>query len=121
VIHKHYNPAGIEAPDSYWNASDGEIIRVTGGCGAGKYGDMIIPDTMYGLSMTLICRIHDWEYHHGKTEDDKTMADKRFLANMIAWIDYRSANFFMRWLRHRRALKYYEAVRMFGGDYFNTA
>lgn len=93
------------------------IEEVVNGCGDG-WRAKIIPNTMYCLNIEPACIIHDWDYHHGLTNEDKEKADRRFLNNMLRIIEGHSANHMIRALRSRRALKYYEAVHMFGGPAF---
>ena len=52
-------------------------------------------------------------YHVGQTVDDKQEADRVFLNNMLRLIE--DASGWLKCLRRRRALKYYEAVVVFGG------
>lgn len=107
----------LSCPAEFAKASREVIDAVANGCGDG-WRDKLVPDTMYGLSVKPACEIHDWEYHFGKTNEDKDRADRRFLNNLLRLIEWRSANVVMRALRNRRALKYYEAVRQFGGPAF---
>jgi hypothetical protein len=93
------------------------IDEIANGCGDG-WRACLIPNTMYGLSILPACQIHDWDYHHGATIDDKEEADRRFLNNLLRIIEAHSANHVTRALRNRRALKYYEAVRIYGGPAF---
>lgn len=108
-------------PESYGQAT-AEERRATigrGGCGAGEgWGDKLVPDTIYGLSMLDACKIHDWMYAKGKTQEDKEEADRVFLNNMLRIIDYHTLNSWLKWLRKRRAYKYYDSVDHFGGPAF---
>lgn len=106
----------LYAPEWYWKLP--EDIRSKGRCGPGRgLGEKLIPETIWGLSVTPACQIHDQMYEKGETIGDKESADRVFLNNMLRIINGNS-NRFMRWLRTRRALKYYEAVRDFGGPAF---
>ena len=93
------------------------INEIANGCGDG-WRARIVPDTMYGLSIRPACQIHDWDYHHGSAIEHKDEADRRFLNNLLRLIEAHSANHLSRALRNRRAMKYYEAVRIFGGPAF---
>ena len=75
-----------------------------------------IPNTMYGLDVEEAGNIHDFDYHVGLTAHDKRRADRVFLLNMFTLINERGG--FLAFLRRRRALKYYEAVKEFGDDAF---
>jgi len=112
----------IYKPKSYINASKGLKKEVCNGCGPGGWKFDLIPDTIYGLSITEACNVHDWMYYEGKTKDDKRRADRIFLENVLWIIDnyYSKSKAWykglMRWLRRRRAYKYYEAVADFGNS-----
>ena len=110
-----YNGVELEAPVDFWKIPDDAF---EGGCGPGKYGDLAVPDSFYFLNMRFCCLIHDIMYAEGKTEHDKVIADRTFLDNMLAYIEAKSANAFMIWLREGQALKYYQAVRWCGHDSF---
>jgi len=105
---------GLVASGSYWKATGEDLAEMTGGCGPGKFGDYLVPDTMYGLSVKAACQIHDWDYRPG-SEITKTDADMRFLVNMIRIIKYKTRFKVVRIFRYLRAVKYYAAVDEFGG------
>jgi hypothetical protein len=115
---QEYFNAKLSAPNEFWNANVSTRYKICGGCGAGKLGDMLIPDTLWGLNVTFCCKIHDWRYHYGSTIEDKNSADREFLNNLLRWIDHKTDSKVLRYFRHARALKYYEAVQMFGGPAF---
>ena len=104
------------APESYWN--DPRVEEVVGGCGPGGFGDWLIPDTLWGLSVKESCRIHDWCYFIGKTEEDKREADGVFLNNMLRQIQACESPAWLKCLRRHRAKTYYCFVRDFGGPSF---
>jgi len=108
-----YKAAGVFAPASFW----AKTVR-PGGCGAGKLGDLLIPDSLWGLNVTFMCKIHDHMYGTGLTEEDREKADRVFRNNLMRWVAYKSKSGVLKWLRMRRAVKYYSAVRMFGGPPF---
>jgi hypothetical protein len=90
----------------------------TGGCGPGGPGDILVPDTMYCLSVKASCCIHDWMYHWGETTEEKERADNIFLNNMIRQIKSAHSPGFLENLRLRRAKTYYNMVSWFGGPSF---
>ena len=112
------NPLRLFAPESYWNATDDERNAVVGGCGPGGIGDWLVPDTVYFLSIKEACKIHDWMYAFGETAEDKVEADEVFLNNMIRIIDAETWFDWVKWLRKKRAYKYYWAVKNLGGPAF---
>ena len=105
----------LVAPADYWNASDEEIQTRTGGCGPGKWGDYLVPDTAYGESLFLACQIHDWSYFKGLTLQDKRTADLCFLMNMVLLVDNGE---WMDRFRLFRCVTYYLAVSRCGESSF---
>lgn len=104
----------IECDYRYLKLSPEEKARIVNGAGAaGAWYNFLIPNRMYGLDLTEVFNIHDYDYHVGVTLEDKKQADKRFLNNMFSVINCTGGC--LAWLRRRRALKYYEAVKL-GGE-----
>lgn len=106
------------APRSYWSAPPDVVDAVTAGCGPGGFGDWLVPDTLWGLSIRPACRIHDWMYHVGATIEDKDEADRTLMNNMIRIIRARTNFVLLGLLRMRRARTYYFFVKEFGGPAF---
>ena len=105
----------LYAPLSYWNATAEALNEICNGCGA-KDG-IKVPNTMWGLSISKACNIHDWMYKTGKTLADKLFADAIFRLNLSIIIDANS-NFLTALLRHSRASTYYTAVTEWGESAF---
>ena len=105
------------APESYWKAPASLVKEVCNGCGTKGLGGWLVPETLYGLSITEACQIHDWMYWEGKTIFDKQSADRAFLNNMLRIIENESIGI-LKQLRRGRAIKYYGAVVDFGGPAF---
>lgn len=113
---------GLKGPDWALDTSIPiEIIRQRigseGGCGPGKWGDMLIPDTIYGLSMKPACYCHDTDYSEADTPDKRYEADLNLLKNGERIIKLKSHNKFMVWIRMLRYTKYYVAVNLAGDSY----
>ena len=109
----------LYAPESYWSLPESEKREICNGMGAkDSLISFFIPNTFYGLDMTECGNIHDYMYHIGKTIEDKRQADRVFLNNMLRVINKESANGFMRFIRSRRAMTYYNAVNELGGPAF---
>lgn len=104
----------LYAPKEYWASSKEEIDAVTGGCGPGGFGDFLVPDTVWFLNIKIACRIHDFMYYIGETQEDKDIADAVFRTNMLRIIQAKTKNKILRRLRVSRALKYYWAVHTQG-------
>jgi hypothetical protein len=103
------------APAEYWTAKDKDTV--CNGCGTKGLVGYVIPDTLYGLSITAACDIHDFMYDRGLTLADKEEADRVFLNNILRLIETKPGKF-LQFLRCRRAMIYYSAVRDFGGPAF---
>lgn len=113
---------GLKAPDNYgdqpcniYDADQDMLDECAGGCGPGGIGDMLVPDRLWFCSVKPACKVHDWMYTWGCTEDDKKIADDLFLENMEFIIDAKTKWTWLRVLRKNRAYKYYLAVSE-GGD-----
>jgi hypothetical protein len=105
----------LYAPLEYWQLTNNTDVN---GCGTGGWKNTLVPETLWGLSVTEACNIHDWMYLVGKTNDDKVTADRVFLNNMTRIINANRSCWVIRILRLRRAKLYYEAVKYFGGPAF---
>jgi hypothetical protein len=105
------------APESYYQAEEKEKDRVCNGCGAKGLGGWLVPNTLYFLSIKEACNIHDWMYEQGKTNTDKEEADRVFLNNMLRIIEGKPSKL-LNALRRQRAMKYYTAVKDYGGPAF---
>lgn len=115
--HRAYSQYLI-APSAYWKAPHDVKLLICNGAGPNHAG-WLVPDTMYGLCITEAANIHDWMYVWGDDKKDKEEADSTFLLNLIRIINEHTTDcpvlgWVLRWLRHRRALVYYEAVCDFG-------
>jgi hypothetical protein len=107
----------LYAPPSYVAASEAVRRAHTNGCGAGVLA-LLVPNTIWGLDITVACNIHDWMYGEGETMADKEEADDVFRNNLIRLIDTRTPWGWLKKLRLRRARTYYLAVHHFGGPAF---
>jgi len=108
----------LHLSESYRNATDAERAAVCNGAGA-KNG-LKFPNTFYGLDMTEAFHNHDWDYDKGITQEDKDRADRYMLLNTLIIIESQKGlkNAILKPLRRRRALKYYEAVVIWGNRAF---
>ena len=89
------------------------------GCGSDKARIDYVPDTIYGLSIRDACCRHDFRYGVGGTADDKKLADREFLDNMLEIIESNKKWYYPTWLARRRALTYYDLVVRFGDGSFH--
>lgn len=108
----------IVAEQGFWKLTPAEKAATTNGAGA--EGGIKVPDTMYGLDLNEVFRVHDWEYGIGKTKEEKDQADRTMLNNLIRVINTAPGwlNKLLAPLRRRRAITYYEAVYYLGGPAF---
>jgi len=88
------------------------------GCGSG-WSALIVPDTIYGLDIKQVCCIHDDRYERGGNLDDKRLADREFLDNLLILINDYKKWYYPHWLARHRALTYYDAVVRAGHGAFN--
>jgi hypothetical protein len=108
--------ATLFAPAAYWRLPESERARM--GCGPGYLGDLIVPDTMWLLSVKSACSVHDYMYRVGEVEFDRELADRVLLNNCVRIITAGSVSKLLLRLRLRRARTYYFFVRAFGGPAF---
>ena len=112
---------GLKAPILFWQTDDATLAMDVGGCGPGKWGDRLVSDTVYGVSIYPACAIHDWMYAQGTTLKDKETADIWFLLNMLTLItrDWKSWSLLV--LRGWRIMSYFLAVYIVGGKSYKKA
>ena len=106
-------------PESY-HAPYQTLAEFPACCGAGDgIGNTLVPETMYALRISPACAIHDfcWEYAGGNWSEFH-QSNYIFLVNILSIIRARSGNALMRWLRAKRALKYFNAVDEVGAMIF---
>jgi len=109
----------LAAPMSFWEAEDELIAAVVGGCGPGGAGDMLVPDTIYLLKVTLACKIHDWCFAVWNDDAGFKKANDIFKNNLLRIIEqHGSWCKALHFLRKKRAITYYKAVRHFGKPSF---
>lgn len=88
------------------------IMAVTNGCGRAGLENVLVPNTIWGLDISPVCRVHDYMYMHADTHADEDYADAIFGANLISIIQQKTKFWPLKWLRLRRAYKYVDAVAM---------
>lgn len=115
----------LYAPPGYWTMPESDRSEIVGGCGPGWFGDMLVPDTLWGLNIRPACSIHDfmwWVAAALPLETErvryKEHSDRVFLNNMMRLIRAAGGPRWLLWLRRRRAITYYNAVCYCGGPFF---
>lgn len=101
------------APYEYFEATAEERSRICNGCGPGKLGAAVVPDTFWGLRVTVVCDIHDWMCNDAQNDWGRFIADLVFIINLILLIRARSTTW-LRYPRYYRAVTYFNAVRVYG-------
>ena len=100
----------LRTPVSMTTASMETILEVTNGCGRDGIEGVVIPDSIYGLDISPVCRVHDWMYGEAQSLEDEQDADSVFAENLVSLIQQKTSSKIMLWLRLRRAYKYIDAV-----------
>lgn len=91
----------------------------------GDWKSKFIPRKFYGIDINVCAFIHDFNYREGGSLTDRFKADAMFLADMMKQIEltpdnrFYGTNWYRKHLARLRAIKYFEAVRAFGGKAFN--
>ena len=104
-------------PDDFWETWE-EKRKNCNGCGSG-WNAKLVPDTIYGLNIRLICCIHDADYEIGGTELEKNIADIRFKKNLKKTIELFDKWYYPTSLAKTRAYEYYYVVKKIGYGSFN--
>lgn len=106
-----------------------EIEAQGNGCGRAGAEGALVPDTLYGLSVSNICNVHDVEcdyiWNQALRKIDRGMSpadadewldraevcvDGMFGQNLKTTVHLESGNWLIRYLRQKRANKYFGAV-----------
>lgn len=89
-------------------------------CGPGPgFGNIVVPDTMLGLPVSVPCHIHDvmWEVCEA-TWGGFHYSNSVLLHNLLTVIKERSDSCVLEHLRNYRAVTYYNAVDTIGAGVF---
>lgn len=102
----------LEAPCAFWGLSAGDKKEICNGGGPKGLG-WLVPDTMWGMSMTDCFDIHDYDYY---IKTKRRVSDKRLYRNLLAKINDKGGLF--KHFRHSRAWIYYQLVSKGGGAFY---
>ena len=82
--------AELNAPAEFWEASPTKLCKICNGIGAEAWPAKLRDNATYFFrSIQATAAIHDLEYQESDaTESSRRKADRRFLANALAEIDY---------------------------------
>ena len=107
---------GFDYDPAMKRATDSEIRAVCNGIGAKDSPfNSLIPNTIWGLDISLCSVPHDWDYKYGVV---RLKADDRFYRNGLKLIEIKGGWSILKFLRRRRLWKYYEILRLAGSDAF---
>ena len=92
------------------------------GCGPGGFGDYLVPDTMWGLDISEVCKIHDWYYrfYPDRGNVSRMVADDIMLDNARKIVKSKSS-WFLKFHRLVRCKVYYLMVSKFGQSSWDQA
>jgi hypothetical protein len=109
------------ATDLYRKQHPGTLDRICNGCGPDSWHVDLIPDSIFGVSVSAACDIHDFDYWVGGDATDRWHADLRLLGNMRLLINAAHSHWWQ-WpltaIRLRLCHRYFQAVRRFGIKHF---
>ena len=114
ICHHHWKEwdCTLLTPLSMLRLNMDAIMEMTNGCGREGIEGRIVPDTIWGLDISPVCRVHDYMYMHAETLAEENYSDAIFGANLISLIQQKTKFAPLKWLRLRRAYKYIDAVAM---------
>ena len=106
----------VSAPEEVWLQLLEEVklprhLRNINGCGSKSTS--FIPDSIWGLSLTPLCHIHDIHYSLSTVPDDCDTANFLFLKNSVKYITSNS-HWLIGWFRRFRIAKYVSGVELVG-------
>ncbi len=104
----------LQAHPDYWKLTTEEKAKICNGCGAkGAWYNKLIP----GKWLNEPCNIHDFDYYIGRTNEDKGLADRRFIQNNKRVVKA-TKNFIIRKWVKIKSKSFYALVRDFGDEAF---
>lgn len=105
----------LRACDEFWSLTPVQVAEIAHGCGPGKgWKESIIPDFIFGVSLTPACIIHDVEFHFGETLDDMKEANQNFIHNMLEINSQDSRFWLAKIIRRQLIFLYYSATEDLG-------
>ena len=87
-----HRPTGcvLWAPRSFLEIDPDELPLLYNGCGSAGLLGNVVPESVLGLKLTILCYIHDHMYGRCCCEEDEDICDAFFAANLNIWISYNS-------------------------------
>lgn len=121
----HFEEWGIRllCPISMASMRMDDIMLQSNGCGRAGIEQRLVPDTIWGLDISPVCRVHDVMYQQAEERArrhkdqirltaEEHFADGVMACNLVQLIQQRTSNLLLRWLRLRRAHKYVDAIAL---------
>ena len=120
------NPYQLKASDDYWTLTDSEHKKICNGVGSrvGIIANLLwhfTPNTVWGLNITPVSDIHDYDFTYPKTFKTfseaikhKTQSDCRFRSNAFTLIESQTKWEWLKTLRKIRILKYHLIITELG-------
>jgi len=125
VCFYHFKDWGVRllCPISMATMRMDDIMLQSNGCGREGIENILVPDTIWGLDISPVCRVHDIMYQQAqerarrhmsqiKLTEEEGFADGVMACNLVQLIQQRTSNGILRWMRLRRAHKYVDAVSL---------
>ena len=107
---------GFLVPPEFWDEANHSLLDLWNGVGAeGDWLNPFIPETVYGLNISLASLPHDWAFKFHRTKQKFHIANLYFLYNMNQIVRDESSNAFMTNIRFLRTNKYYMACESDSG------
>ena len=103
--------------NDFWETWE-EKRKDCNGCGTG-WNKYLVPNTIYGLNIRIVCCIHDDDYERGGTEEDRHTADERIHDNIEIIIDLFDKWYYPTKAAKLRADTYRLFVQKLGAGSFN--
>lgn len=100
-----------------------QLADISNGCGPASMKTKLIPDSIAGVNFFPACCGHDACYNFGVDEEDKRIADRLFLYNLLVCVDIHCAangmiDRLQRVAARSAAFDYYKAVSDWGREAF---
>lgn len=107
----------LKVSDGFWDTWE-EKRKDCNGCGTGL-NQYLVPDTVYGLNIRIVCCVHDNDYEKGGTEEDRKLFDENLHDNIEIIIDCYDKWYYPTKAAKLRADTFRLFVRKFGNSSFN--
>jgi len=80
-------PSGMILPKVVADLTPEQLADISNGCGPASEMVKLVPDKILGVNFNAACCGHDGCYGFGEDDEDKRVADRLFLYNLLAAVD----------------------------------